>query len=237
MLYEAKKQGLIIKLRHAKVLICGPSKAGKSSFCRLLRNKEHEDKCKNTLVADAKQLLVSVKVNVTHTNWKDLDSNLEIQQLRKRYMHNYKLSKKPNSGYDSLGNSYYKSHSKVVGGVTKSELNESILDINSSSDTHLKDALLLAEMKITSDTDIQEPMFNSLASSQTASEVWDLPEVWDILTILDTGGQPEIINLLPTINASTAVADLGGVPRVPWNPLLVSVMIEGYGSLAFNKPN
>ena len=33
------------------------------------------------------------------------------------------------------------------------------------------------------------------------------------------------------LNVVKPVADLGGVPRVPWNPLLASVMIEGYGSL------
>ena len=32
-----------------------------------------------------------------------------------------------------------------------------------------------------------------------------------------------------------AVADLEGVPRVPWNPPFGSVVIESYGSLAFSK--
>ena len=32
-----------------------------------------------------------------------------------------------------------------------------------------------------------------------------IPETWDIFTLLDTGGQPEFINMLPTINSSTAI--------------------------------
>ena len=31
------------------------------------------------------------------------------------------------------------------------------------------------------------------------------PETWDLFTLLDTGGQPEFINILPAINSSTAI--------------------------------
>ena len=205
LLYEAKKQSLTIKVRHAKVLFCGSSKAGKSSFSRLLRNKKHEDEYKSTPVADTRQLLVSGKVNVTDTDWKDLDSNLEIQQLRKRFIH--KLSKKPSSSGSS--------NNKVEGGITNPEAftskpNDFVLDNSSPPDTTYSNPLegmsLLAEAKITSDTDTSESVFNSVTFSQTPSEVWDLPEVWDVLTLLDTGGQPEFINLLPAINTSTAMA-------------------------------
>ena len=211
MLYEAKKQGLTIKLRHAKILFCGHSKAGKSSFSRLLRNKEHKDQYKSTPVADTKQLLVSGKVSVTGTDWKDLDSNLEIQQLRKRFM--YKLSKQPNLP-NSLDNPPHVDHhyTKAESSITKEFIPNVFKIDNSLSDTHL-DPLenilhkpVLVEAKITSDTDVPEPVFTSSASTESASEEWDLPEVWDVLTLLDTGGQPEFINLLPTINASTAIA-------------------------------
>ena len=33
----------------------------------------------------------------------------------------------------------------------------------------------------------------------------DIPETWDLFTLLDTGGQPEFINMLPAINSSTAI--------------------------------
>ena len=211
MLYEAKRQGLTIKVTHAKVLFCGSSKAGKSSFSRLLRNEKHEHEYESTPVADTRQLLVSGKVNVTGTDWKDLDSNLEIQQLRKRFIH--KLSKKQSSfGSD---NPLYIDHGKVESGVTDSEAftvkpNDSVLDNSNPPDTTYSNPVestpVLVETKITSNTDIPEPMFKSMTSSQTVSEVWDLPEAWNILTLLDTGGQPEFINLLPTINASTAMA-------------------------------
>ena len=33
----------------------------------------------------------------------------------------------------------------------------------------------------------------------------DIPDTWDLFTLLDTGGQPEFINMLPAINSSTAI--------------------------------
>ena len=37
------------------------------------------------------------------------------------------------------------------------------------------------------------------------SELENIPETWDLFTLLDTGGQPEFINMLPAINSSTAI--------------------------------
>ena len=180
MLHEAKKQGLTIKLRHAKLLFCGPSKAGKSSFSRLLRNKAHENTYISTLVGETKQLLVSGMVDVTGTGWKDLDSNLEIQELRRRFID--KLIKEQNAS-DTLDNS----PSTV----------DTAVSFDSHSDPILGDTLdksILVEMKIISNNDEAVPEHFPSDS-----------EIWDVLTLLDTGGQPEYINLLPAINASTAI--------------------------------
>ena len=37
------------------------------------------------------------------------------------------------------------------------------------------------------------------------SEIKSIPKTWDLFTFLDTGGQPEFINMLPAINSSTAI--------------------------------
>ena len=39
MLQQAKNEGLTINVRHAKVIFCGASCAGKTSFSRLLKIK------------------------------------------------------------------------------------------------------------------------------------------------------------------------------------------------------
>ena len=84
MLQQAKNEGLTINVRHAKVLFCGASCAGKTSFSRLLKNQKHEAVYKSTPAGDAQQVLISGRVNVEGTDWINLDSKLETQELTKR---------------------------------------------------------------------------------------------------------------------------------------------------------
>ena len=84
MIQEAKNDSLTINVRHAKILFCGASCAGKTSFSRLLRNEEHIKTYKSTPAANSQQVLLSDKVNVVGTNWVSLDSKLETQQLTSR---------------------------------------------------------------------------------------------------------------------------------------------------------
>ena len=53
---------------------------------------------------------------------------------------------------------------------------------------------------------IQEQMITSTdIINAPVSELESIPETWDLFTFLDTGGQPEFINMLPAINNSTAI--------------------------------
>ena len=85
MLQQAKDDGLTINVRHTKILFCGAARAGKTSFSRLLRNKEHDTDYKSTPAGNAQQVLItSDKVNVLGTNWINLDGKLETQQITNR---------------------------------------------------------------------------------------------------------------------------------------------------------
>ena len=85
MLQQAKSEGLTIKVRHAKIWFCGASCAGKTSFSRLLRCKEHKKVYVSTPAGDSQQVLLSgEKVNVEGTNWRSLDSKSETEELTKR---------------------------------------------------------------------------------------------------------------------------------------------------------
>ena len=54
---------------------------------------------------------------------------------------------------------------------------------------------------------IEEQMvrYTDNVTAPVSKLVETIPETWDIFTLLDTGGQPEFINMLPAINSSTAI--------------------------------
>ena len=235
MLQQAKNEGLTINVRHAKIIFCGAAKAGKSSFSRLLRNKEHEAVYKSTPAADSQQVLISDKVNVVGTDWINLDSKLEIQHITNRLILKLQDS---NKNKLSLNNSSKKSdiiaskdqypvndtqQSKQT--VTDSEVTGT--DIINAPDVELEEGIpdnqflapesnrippTLSDDAIDSDYSIstnkpigiEEQMVN-YTDNVTAKLVETIPETWDIFTLLDTGGQPEFINMLPAINSSTAI--------------------------------
>ena len=165
-LHEAKKQGLTLTLRHAKIMFCGPSKAGKTSFSHLLRNIPLRKGYNSTPLGEAQQILVSQKVDVIGTEWKYLDVELEMQKIM----------------------------SLLVSRLSLSTLRSRDLCQPSTEVQPVE-----AEIQMTS---FSPDKFKSDS------------EIWDMLTLLDTGGQPEFANLLPAISASTAltflVVDLSG---------------------------
>ena len=99
MFQQAKKEDLIISVRHAKILFCGASKAGKTSFCRLLRKKKHETAYNSTLAGNSQQILMSGKVDA---NWVDLTNELEIQELTKRLVQKLQYQRNNNQKDEPL---------------------------------------------------------------------------------------------------------------------------------------
>ena len=62
-------------------------------------------------------------------------------------------------------------------------------------------------MPTNSQISIEEQMvtYTDNVTAPVSRLVETIPDTWDILTLLDTGGQPEFINMLPAINSSTAI--------------------------------
>ena len=235
MLLQAKSEGLTIKVRHAKILFCGASHAGKTSFSRHLRNEEHEKIYKSTPAANAQQVLISDKVNVVDTNWISLDSKLETQQITSRLIRKLQSQKaayltkslindsaSAMSGFLTFNTEHYFDNMLSTSQTVKHadsvtvpnlELKESIPENQSpvsTSDRQLS-PLSVAKAEPVEDTvstiqqiGIEEQMA-TYTDSVNAPISESIPETWDLFTLLDTGGQPEFINMLPAINSSTAI--------------------------------
>ena len=272
MLQQAKNEGLTINVRHAKVLFCGASCAGKTSFSRLLKNKKHEAVYKSTPAGDAQQVLISGRVNVEGTNWINLDSKLETQELTKRLI--LKLQNQENTDItipplnrNSSSKFHvpvldYKSpidnvqsndqtvtattHANIVD-TAQLDLNESIQESQSFVPAANKLSTLSNDnTSILHNENVQtnEPIGTEeqmVAYTDSISE--SIPKTWDLFTLLDTGGQPEFINMLPAINASTAITfvvlNISSGRQCLNNSVIAQYKCEGYNyskcSLTYNN--
>ena len=232
MILQAKNDGLTINVRHAKILFCGACCAGKTSFSRLLRNEEHEKAYKSTPAANSQQVLLSDKINVVDTNWVSLDSKSETQQVTSRLIRKlqyqkstYKATSSINDTSSAVSNfsSYYVDsplQNVPSSQQTVSQVNDFSLPHNTESEEitpeshYPKDEVsVLSKGKVeqTDDrtltaqqTSIEKQMVTYIDDVDTSTSE-DLPETWDLFTLLDTGGQPEFINMLPAINSATAI--------------------------------
>ena len=208
LIQHAKERKLTIELCHAKIMFCGSSKAGKTSFTKLLQNIEFDvTNYTSTDVGETTQVLVSDMVNVRGTEWFHLNAELEIKQLTQKL-----LTKVKDENFEvdlelTLSTSSYTNLLDMVSMVTNdtSKLNDIVVD-NSSEQLTVKDQ----QSELFDDHTVLQSKVVSvekmMASSSCASELAeDTSEVWNILTLFDTGGQPEFLNLLPAINATAAV--------------------------------
>ena len=233
MVQQAKEEGLTINVRHAKVLFCGASHAGKTSFSRLLRNQEHHIMYESTPAGDIQQVLISGKINVVGPKWINLDGKLETQELTKKLIQNFQ-SKDGDGENDTIQPST-KPHSVAADNImpVNIELNNQTMseatkidDVNSPnlawqesiSDNQSSVAEVNDEISI-SYNDNKEDLSSDIAQINEQVGVTEeqmvecfgipisesLPKTWDLFTFLDTGGQPQFINMLPAINACTAI--------------------------------
>ena len=207
MVQKAKNEGLTVNVRHTKILFCGAPQVGKTSFCRLLRNKEHKE-LGSTDAGHAKQVLLG-KVNVIDTEWINLDRNLEIQTLTE--ILNLKVHEQEQTAEkdESQTNSNASGEASVVQLPVQSNNQSVIENINSDNVTMLQPK----SNKFT--TDIQKSSASYAAGNGSIEEEMantpylklkeSILDTWDLITLLDTGGQPEFINMLPAVNASTDI--------------------------------
>ena len=237
MIQQAKYEGLTINVRHAKVLFCGASCAGKTSFSRLLRNEEHVKTYKSTPAANSQQVLLSDKVNVVGTNWISLDSKLETQQVTSRLVLKLQCQKRThearssiNDGCSTTSNFPLPETEQPLHDVPSSTQTDSEVPYTSSfnalDNSELQEILPETQYPVPAtknkfsllpDGKVKPPDDSSSTTQQSSTEKLmitydidtsvsgDIPETWDLFTLLDTGGQPEFINMLPAINSSTAI--------------------------------
>ena len=180
IMLHAKENNTSIKARHSKVLFCGSSRAGKTNFINLLLYKDFVEDHKSTGVAESHQLMAT---------------QVTIKPASGEEQHNFEVF-----DYDTqikclnwcLKTGKYNEKSKQSG---KDAKDEEITALPANSDEP--------------ELEVQQVQETSSVKHEIANVVdtpsGKPPDVWDILTFLDTGGQPEFITMLPALNSSAMV--------------------------------
>ena len=188
-------------MRFLKLFFTGSGAAGKTSFINLLLNRKFSKDHHSTNVVHTSHA-VSVKKAILHESpskvtWTELDSELEISYLRsillpkpstapsepsQSHPLQYPASNIPPPPEPRAAINQYKPSPRPQLSVIKQFFTG--LFVSSVKDSNLASFGSIIDATVTE--------FNSIA--------YQPGEVLNIITLLDTGGQPEYIHLLPTIN-------------------------------------
>ena len=190
-LNKAIKNNKVIEFKHIKILLTGSSAAGKSSFCRLLFGLKFSAKHNSTDVMENKQALSVVKSDsgdegqgVIVKNLSMLKKGEEVVWFELDLKHQLKYFKtlllsERFQDKNMLPASYNNNENDHDNTGDADDGNDDIDDIDDiAPQTGIKKEIMVAE---------------SLPDSFTIETV-------KLITVVDTGGQPEYIHLLPALN-------------------------------------
>ena len=196
---KARDAKYSVPIRYGKVLFCGAAAAGKSNFFNLLMKENFQPLHISTEVLKPQQVTVAMKA-VISSNDNEVEFNImniddEILQLESYLPKNYSTPKAPLQQNIFQAPSLYHVHTCPIDNLPKKYTDSKSLFQKSSQKVGLqynKDKSPAYSSKLALANIKTEP--KNLYSRKPGA-------VWDILTFMDTGGQPQFISMLPAVNS------------------------------------
>jgi len=226
---EAKAEGHTVEVRHAKVMVCGSSAAGKTNYINLLLGDKFIDKHEPTVVTAAKctmvKQIIATKNEQNFIEFKKCDPEFQMKILQSHLYHKFykkDVTTANQGGLEFLSQSEQEEgvtdvvkpksfqpsqQEEVVTDVVKPKSSQSVTETStpiehdeSSDDIGVDTFEVSGVLSKMYESDIEEKL-----ATLKLTNVEELSEPWDMLTFLDTGGQPEYVNMLPAISSSVMV--------------------------------
>ena len=217
-LNNAKNQHGKIPVRFIKILLTGSGAAGKTSFSNLLMKKPINKDHHSTKVVQSKHAISITKaalVESKHTHgqeifWLEMDDNAQITHLRQVLLpsstpEHQKLHPQ-NTPPQKRHNEPKVTDNRQISAIDANiKQKYEIKQVTQLSITQRFAALFQSSVKSEKLESFKALAKNSTSSISTHTSnstplTYHPGEVLNIITILDTGGQPEYIHLLPTVN-------------------------------------
>jgi len=189
-----------MKVRFGQVLFSGASGAGKSNFCNLLLKKAFRSQHVSTGLHESERVS-AMKIKMQHSDeqitFKILDIKREIDELQSRL---HTLTEPSQPSEPLKGNSIEELPSPFQSEL-ESAKQEDVYDMEQS--THYNEDYDEDNADLSSKYGVLRVL--QIADDPTSSTNHDKEDTWNILTFLDTGGQPQFINMLPAVNSFTMI--------------------------------
>ena len=208
-LEQAKANNETLKVSYTTVLFSGSSGVGKTTLLNKLNkenlNRHHHStgivKSKHTICIKTTAIVKSAG----GLQWTNLDYDSMINHLNK---HLRSLTAPASaSGDNTTSNLKNKLQNFVTHFFTRSPVPSTVpssvpKDITTSNKS--KDKKVLSKFKVGVDNTKSDLVAVDIAKADS-SKTPSLGDVWDIINFLDTGGQPEFVNILPAVSSSVAL--------------------------------
>ena len=204
-LSEARKQHKTIPVRTVKIIFTGSGASGKTSFKNLLMKKEINKAHHSTNVVQAchaVSMRKAVALDASQSNdqdvvWLELDTNIEmdhmIQLLSSINLSSVECEPPP------VSHRKYSKRNSTSGATSLNQFDTTKTSSVGSWVSRLG-SKKVKSVKLETLNNLVQASLQGRPHQLISSAVQSPAEVLNVITLLDTGGQPEYIHLLPTIN-------------------------------------
>ena len=222
---KAKKQHGTIPVRFLKLLFIGSTVTGKTSFINLLLKRQFNKFCHSTNIVHATHVVSTKDVESSEVVWNEFDSAFEID-----YLHSMILPKllaalqEPTPAMETKS-----SQISTERDTLSSEL---------ATPTHKYKSVIQKQsfIKQLFTKFFENPVkgsnlssFDRITDATVPDSFTNQSEALNIITLLDSGGLPEYISLLPTLNIYPTVTFIvHNLSKALSEPVLVEYSQKGY---------
>ena len=207
-----------MKIRFIKLLLTGSGAAGKTSFSNLLMKNKFVDFHHSTNIVQAKHAVSVKQAVVVGSNqcddqnlvWLEIDDDSHMSHLRQillsldiSSLQKTQLIKQPEMSTPSSISQEKTSTNptaSIDNKVQDPTVNKQYVTCHSTSVAQRVTGFFHGSVKSEKMISFDRLVHNSIESNIFKNDFCYNGEVLNILTLLDTGGQPEYIHLLPTVN-------------------------------------